>query len=248
LEAQQANAEKATRLAHESLAIARQTGDLFGTVISLHNLAMVAGLRRDLATQRSVTEEGLIATRNWRNPWWISVFLEHAGFAALAQQHHEAAIQLAAAATHLRRSVRGVISPVWVAVVEQFVLTPARFAVGESVAAAAWTTGERMPLDQAIGNAMKQTVVLTIESSAAPEKVSPLSLSKRELAVAALVAEGLSNKQIAAGLFVSKRTVETHIQHIFSKLGVESRASIAAWAVGQRLVTPRSAPTSSFVR
>jgi len=51
--------------------------------------------------------------------------------------------------------------------------------------------------------------------------------------VAALVAQGLSNAQIAAMLVISARTVETHVQHIMDKLGFRTRAQIAAWSAGQ---------------
>ncbi len=54
-------------------------------------------------------------------------------------------------------------------------------------------------------------------------------LAKREVEVAVLVAEGLSNKQIAARLFISERTVATHVGHILDKLGFNSRAQIAGW-------------------
>jgi non-specific serine/threonine protein kinase len=56
-------------------------------------------------------------------------------------------------------------------------------------------------------------------------------LTAREREVAALVAEGLSNRDIAARLVISARTAETHVQHIMSKLGVATRAQIAAWSV-----------------
>jgi len=55
-------------------------------------------------------------------------------------------------------------------------------------------------------------------------------LTQREQDVAALVARGLSNGQIAATLVISARTVETHVEHIMDKLGVSTRAQIAAWA------------------
>jgi len=54
-------------------------------------------------------------------------------------------------------------------------------------------------------------------------------LGRREADVARLVADGLTNKQIGARLFISERTVDSHVRSIFNKLGVSSRAQIAAW-------------------
>jgi DNA-binding CsgD family transcriptional regulator/tetratricopeptide (TPR) repeat protein len=63
------------------------------------------------------------------------------------------------------------------------------------------------------------------------------SLTPTETKIAALVAEGLSNPQIAAGLFLSPRTVATHVSHILGKLDVRSRIDIAREA-GLRHSTP----------
>jgi DNA-binding CsgD family transcriptional regulator len=60
------------------------------------------------------------------------------------------------------------------------------------------------------------------------------SLTEREQTVAALVSEGASNPDIARRLFISRQTVETHVTHIFSKLGVESRAAVVAEALKPR--------------
>jgi DNA-binding CsgD family transcriptional regulator len=65
-------------------------------------------------------------------------------------------------------------------------------------------------------------------------------LTERERAVAALIAQGQSNLEIAATLVLSRRTVEVHVSNIMGKLGVSARAQIAAWAVANRLVSPQS--------
>jgi DNA-binding CsgD family transcriptional regulator len=59
----------------------------------------------------------------------------------------------------------------------------------------------------------------------------PDPLSAREAEVAQLVAEGLTNRQIAARLIISERTAQNHVQHILTKLGFTTRAQIAAWSV-----------------
>jgi predicted ATPase/class 3 adenylate cyclase/DNA-binding CsgD family transcriptional regulator len=70
-----------------------------------------------------------------------------------------------------------------------------------------------------------------VESDASPD------LTKREIQVVALVGRGLSNKEIAAELFISERTVESHIAHVRSKLGVDSRTRLVLWAVEHDLVS-----------
>ncbi|MGH2694369.1 MAG: ATP-binding protein [Actinomycetota bacterium] len=62
------------------------------------------------------------------------------------------------------------------------------------------------------------------------------ALTTREREVAALVAEGLSNRQIAEKLYLSERTIETHVQHILIKLGYTSRTQVAGWAVREGLL------------
>jgi DNA-binding NarL/FixJ family response regulator len=54
-------------------------------------------------------------------------------------------------------------------------------------------------------------------------------LTRREREIAALVARGFTNRQIAEKLLLARRTVSTHLEHIFSKLGVQARAEVAVW-------------------
>jgi non-specific serine/threonine protein kinase len=61
------------------------------------------------------------------------------------------------------------------------------------------------------------------------ERVGSTELTRREREIAGLVAQGLSNRDIASTLIISQRTAETHVEHILTKLGFTSRAQIAAW-------------------
>ena len=71
--------------------------------------------------------------------------------------------------------------------------------------------------------------ILGERSATAPSVDERSELSARELEIAACVALGLTNRAIAERLFVSPRTVEKHIEHVMNKIGVDSRAAVAAW-------------------
>jgi len=64
-------------------------------------------------------------------------------------------------------------------------------------------------------------------------------LTRKELEVAILVAQGKSNKAIAAQLFNSERTIENHVQHIYNKLNIDSRPELALW-MSERGLLPES--------
>jgi non-specific serine/threonine protein kinase len=61
-------------------------------------------------------------------------------------------------------------------------------------------------------------------------------LTRRETEVAVLAARGLTNRDIAAQLFLSVRTVEVHVDHILTKLGFHTRTQLAAWAYEEGLL------------
>jgi DNA-binding NarL/FixJ family response regulator len=68
-----------------------------------------------------------------------------------------------------------------------------------------------------------------------PESAEPLTERERE--VAALLAQGMSNREIAATLVISESTAEVHVKHILNKLGLRSRSQVAAWASQRDLRT-----------
>ncbi|TDD49024.1 response regulator transcription factor [Saccharopolyspora elongata] len=71
-----------------------------------------------------------------------------------------------------------------------------------------------------------------LQRSRAPEQ----SLSAREVEILELLAQGLGNKELAKKLFISEATVKTHLVHIYSKLGVDSRMAAVSAAVERRLI------------
>ena len=62
----------------------------------------------------------------------------------------------------------------------------------------------------------------------------PFPLTRREREVAELLAEGLTNREIAARLHLSERTAQNHVQHILTKLGLANRSQVAVWVTGRR--------------
>jgi DNA-binding CsgD family transcriptional regulator len=81
---------------------------------------------------------------------------------------------------------------------------------------------------------------LTVAGETAP----PSLLSARELEVLRLMTFGLRDREIADRLFISVRTVEGHVAHLISKLGVTSRPAAVSAAVAHGLIEPASQPGS----
>lgn len=100
-----------------------------------------------------------------------------------------------------------------------------RTALGDNVFDAAFAEGGRMSTDSAVGYALGETPPAEERPSTGDAIIA--TLTARETEVARMLAEGLTNRQIAQKLVIAPRTVETHIEHIFTKLGVNSRTQVA---------------------
>jgi non-specific serine/threonine protein kinase len=100
--------------------------------------------------------------------------------------------------------------------------------------------GEAMTFENAVAYALDE------RHRAASLPHADTGLTKRERQVAGVVAEGLTNKAIAAQLVISQRTAQGHVEHVLTKLDVTSRAQIAAWVV-EHEETERAGSTSPTI-
>jgi predicted ATPase/DNA-binding CsgD family transcriptional regulator len=152
------------------------------------------------------------------------------------QESAKEAVRLWAAAESLRGELGYVRFPVAQGPYETAV-AGAKQALGPDDFGAAWADGAKLSPDEAIAYAARGR----------GERKRPstgwASLTPSELEVVRLVGEHLSNPEIAARLFVSRATVKTHLVHIFSKLGIDSRSKLAAEAL-KRTVRPQTSHRS----
>jgi DNA-binding NarL/FixJ family response regulator len=79
-------------------------------------------------------------------------------------------------------------------------------------------------------------------ASPAPAPSGGYPLSRREIEVAVLIAQGLTSKEVGRKLFIERGTVDTHVQHIYNKLQIESRPQLAVWLVDHGLLQRSSPP------
>jgi DNA-binding NarL/FixJ family response regulator len=103
-------------------------------------------------------------------------------------------------------------------------LTAVRSALEEPTFEAAWAEGRAMSPEEAIEYALEEPTAPHDQSRA------PSGLTRRELEVLGLLAQGMSNQQIAESLTISEHTVHRHVSNVLGKLGVSSRAAAAAQA------------------
>jgi len=114
----------------------------------------------------------------------------------------------------------------------------ARARLGETAFSAALGKGESMSLQEALSFALEEKA---IGPAAETQPRGPSPLSRREAETASLVAQGLSNRAVAAKLMISERTVDSHVLNILNKLGIQSRTEIASWVIRHQDSVPASA-------
>jgi predicted ATPase/DNA-binding CsgD family transcriptional regulator len=218
---------EAVELLEQALAVFREVGDPRGTANSLANLGHALVALGQPRRSADYFREALELRRSLGNTLGIAECLEGFAATAAAMRQGRRAARLLGAATALRE-ITGAPLP-----------TTDR----QQYEAVVWRiqrqlSPEGLAKEQAIGRQFAP--VQAVEYALQLDRGRPGSravLTRREREIAQLVARGFTNRQIAEHLLLARRTVSTHLEHIFSKLGVQARAEVAVWITcnGDRL-------------
>jgi non-specific serine/threonine protein kinase len=242
--------DTAQALYEESLALALQQGHPAEITAAQHDLGRLAHQRGRDDEAAAWFTQALPVAYQLNHPRRMAYLLE--GFAAIAaHQQPERALRLAGAATALRRASGSMLPPSDQAALDDW-LAPARQQLGTSRGNAAWEAGAALTAEAAVDLALSpglgapaiaRSLAPADRPAESPQSVpldaspeSPEHLTAREREVVALVARGLTNRQIAERLVVSERTAEWHVANSLGKLGLSTRAQLAVWAARQELV------------
>jgi predicted ATPase/DNA-binding CsgD family transcriptional regulator len=211
--------------ASEGVRLSREVGDIYGLKTWLLHLGTAALITGDLDKAKPQLTEAMRIAHQIDDRVQLSYLLDALGCLAAGTGQARLAAQLLGAADTVRTGAGNRVMPY---------LAPRLAQARASVIAALGTSrferelaaGARLSRDGAVRLALGEPGRL-----AAPASHSSGAglLAKREAEVARLVADGLSNKEIGARLFISEHTVDSHVRSILNKLGVNSRARIAAW-------------------
>ena len=228
--------EAVTARSSEGASLSRAAGDPLVLGSMLRNLATVALLKGDLGAATPLLSDALQVARQIDDRFTEYYLLSAYAYHAAGSGQPRRAAQLFGAAASVAASAgaddRGPHAPLLAGARES-----ATRALGEAKFGAEFEAGKRLTrhaaMRFALGESDDHEIAATHSSETGP-------LARREVEVARLVAEGLSNKQVAARLLISERTVATHVGHILDKLGFKSRAQIAGWIVLRPLAPQRT--------
>ncbi|MFI8975251.1 protein kinase [Nocardia asteroides] len=217
---------RATDHFRQVVSITEQSGESSFRAIALCGSGIAAWQQDARVAASQLLESALRLDRGIHSPTISALCLEARGW-SFGQEDTARAVVLMGAADGVWRSLGSLpgVLPALAAFHEDAVRA-ARNLLGDRAFEAAFAKGQGMEPRDAVAYALGEQLS---ESSSDSGTTPPLT--KREQQVAALVAQGLTNKQIATKLVISPRTAQGHVEHILTKLGFSSRAQIAAWLV-----------------
>jgi predicted ATPase/DNA-binding CsgD family transcriptional regulator len=226
--------DRADALAEESLELNRERGDLRGMAMCLTNLGISALERCDPERAAAPYEQDLRVLLRLRDKMGTVYGLRGTAGVAALRGEAERAARLWGAVEALQGAIGMRLSPLDRAHPDyEGLLDAARPRLGEAAWETALAKGRTMDPEEAIEYALG-TLVEAVPAS--PQDATVSLLSARESEVLALVADGLTNPQVAGRLYLSPRTVGQHLRSIYRKLGVPSRAAATREAVDRGLI------------
>jgi DNA-binding CsgD family transcriptional regulator/tetratricopeptide (TPR) repeat protein len=232
--------ERAAVLAQESLVLFRELGGKLGMAQTLLTLVNTSFKQGDHRRATALIRDSLSISQELGNGVLAAEGLDILGKLAVTRGEPAQAARLFGAANHLRETVDAALTPYTRSELERYV-SAARERLDRAAWEAAWEEGRAAPVESVVGHVLTQEEPDTSKSPG-PEHptvaAQPAVLSRREREVAALVAQGHSNRRIAQELYLSERTIENHVSKILRKLERTSRTEIATWATGQRHTAP----------
>jgi predicted ATPase/DNA-binding CsgD family transcriptional regulator len=224
--------ERALEIHEESLMLARAAEDDFMIGFSLGVGALAHLGQGDYDRAEALCVEGLQRSLRQGMVTQAADILHVAAALAGSQGQPARSARLWGAAETLRETLGTDLSPVERSHYGPYVAA-AKDLLDEATWEAAWAEGRRLTPEQAVRYAISEDERPTPTT---PEPSAyPAGLSAREVEVLGLAAKGMTNAQIAKELFISPRTVNRHLNSIYHKLGVGSRAAAARFAVEHNL-------------
>jgi non-specific serine/threonine protein kinase len=221
----------ARQLALEGLHDSDRAEDKFGAGMLNTLLGIVAWLSGEPQAAEARIKEAVRLQDRIGHRWGMAASLEGLAWVAGSSGRPERAALLLGASAALWHELGNALLPSWHAYHEGCEAA-ARAGLDEDRYRACWQEGYALNPDQIVAAALEVTVPATWHAQAPTTAEDPFELSARELEVARLVADGLSNPAVASALFISVATVKTHVSHILVKLGLESRVQLASWVAG----------------
>jgi predicted ATPase/DNA-binding CsgD family transcriptional regulator len=230
----------ARSLIEEALSLFREIGNREGMALSLALLARVEAGQGDHTAARTLYEESVtMASKGMGDKEALASCLEGLASLDAAQGELVRAARFWGAAERLRETIGTPIPPVERADYGRAVAS-ARAQLGEKAFAKALAEGRTMSPEQVLATQGQVALPTPGERSSSPTTASPSTypdgLTTREVEVLRVVAQGLTNEQVAERLVISPRTVDTHLTSIYSKIGVSSRSAATRYAIEHHLV------------
>ncbi|SDX37658.1 non-specific serine/threonine protein kinase [Saccharopolyspora shandongensis] len=225
------DSERGVALCQECVTDCQANGERWGRSWGLWHLALAHWLQRDLPQVTAYATEALRLKHALHDHLGISWCVEMLGWVAAAEEDAQRAAVLFGMADTLWEQIGEWLTG-WATAREwsSQCQTKARDILGSRVYEAALQQGKRFTLEETVAYVLGEQ---PHTEPVAPVAASELPLTRREREVAKLVAQGMSNKDIAVTLMVARRTAESHVEHILTKLGFTSRTQIAAWFTEQ---------------